>query len=330
MSLKGKIVRVVSGILITTVALGTVVVGSMTVGAKLEKRSKTTEKIESSYGLVLKTLNRKHREKVTGIENVETEFVSETEGVVKVYATAETSRGNEYDCSFSFTGDVEKVESIDTKASEIYQKRAEQLTKTGEDLEGSKVMRELLAYIEEIADFVEEYEDTCAYKSETAKKEKITSTITNENGEEVAVEYTGNGVFYRSYEFLAGQGLAKKEEADTYFAKIEDFYKNEDYKFENYVSYDFNNATATVSTDVLGTSFIMTMDISQALSSTKTDEMKKQAQEFVHKFLTTGENVDKIVIKVDTISVYAKSAWTCINNNVDAKLNYESEDSLQS
>ena len=48
----------------------------------------------------------------------------------------------------------------DEKASEIYQKRAEQLTQTGEDIEGKKVMRELLAYIDEIADFVEEYEDT--------------------------------------------------------------------------------------------------------------------------------------------------------------------------
>lgn len=323
MSLKNKVVRVVSTIVIATMAVGTVAVGSLMVGRKIEKNKNLRKDVESSYSLILKTLNRKHQEKVTGIENVETEAVSETEGVVKVYATAETSRGYEYDCSFSFTGDVKKVESIDEKACELYTERAEQLTQTGEDIEGKKVMRELLAYIDEIADFVEEYEDTCSYQSETAEKEKITSTIKNENGEDVSVEYTGNGVFYRSYDFLAGQGLSKKEEADEYFAKIEDFYKDTERKYDNYVSYDFNNATATVSTDLLGTSFVMTIDISKALSSTKTDEMKKQAKEYVVHFLETGENVEEVVKKVDVISVYSKSAWTCINNNVDAKLTYE-------
>ena len=321
MSLKNKVVRVVSTIVMATMAVGTVAVGSLMVGRKIEKNKNLRKDVESSYSLILKILNRKHQEKVTGIENVETEVVSETEGVVKVYATAETSRGYEYDCSFSFTGDVKKVESIDEKACELYEERAEQLTKTGEDLEGSKVMQELLAYIDEIADFVEEYDDTCTYKSEAAQKEKITSKTTNEKGEEVVVEYTGSGVFDRSFDYLS-----TAETLDLY-NKVKEIYNDKNYQYKNYISIDLNSLSATVSTELAGTSFFMTLDISEGISSTKTEEMKEQAMKYVLDFLTMSKVEAaqhwKIIKKVDTISVYSKSAWTCINNNVDAKLTYE-------
>lgn len=277
-----------------------------------------TAEIEDGYYDILHTLNQQHNHKVVDIVDVTTSTKTVTEGdaevekgVVKVLATAETSKGKKYVGSFSFTGDKETTESISTQSNELYSNVAD--SKIDED--NSKLIEQIITYVNSVADFVETYKDTCEFVQEDANIVALQEVITAEDNTTSTVNYSNAGLLERYYDFLGQKGISGKEEQDKFYNNVKPHLENSN--FTTSIKVDIDTQTAIIFTDLKNLTFRLTLDVSAAIKSTETDEINKEVSEYVLNFLKASTNEAysslSIIKSADTIDISSNTIWTSIN-----------------
>ena len=239
--------------------IGTMVFGGHTVADLItdsieESSYNVVEKAEEQVEKVIYDIDRACPNKVTSITNVEASTNGE-DGKVTVYAKAKTPKGKEYDCSFTYTGEAEKAEKIDNQAKTIYTECADSLKKSGEELNKTKVMKELISYLTSVADFVEENKATCEYVNVSEQSELLMETVTAEDGSTSEKAYTGHAVWNRFFQYqnAMSNGLSEDEQLNTLKAQINETIKNNPSDYKTYIHIDLSGKTSSLTTELFGT-----------------------------------------------------------------------------
>ena len=297
----------------------TVVSGAGWAGVFEKAEPAQIEEIEDGYYDILHTLNRQHNHKVVDIVDVTTTTKTVTEGetevekgVVKVLATAETSKGKKYVGSFSFTGDKSATDSINAQSNELYS--------SVEDSEitadSSEIIEQIINYVNSVADFVETNKNTCEFVQEDANITALQETVTAEDGTTSTVNYSNAGLLERYYDFLGQKGISGKENQDKFYNNVKPHLASSN--FTTNIKIDIDSQTAIVFTDLKNLTFRLTLDVSEAIKSTETDKINQEVTEYVLNFLkaTTNEAATSlnIIKSADTIDISSNTIWTNIND----------------
>ena len=274
------------------------------------------QELEDGYYDILHVLNKQHNNKVLDIIDVTASTKNETEGVVKVYATAITAKGKEYVGSFSFTGEIEDSKIISDYSNEIHNQVSENAESNDE------LVQTIIDYVNAVADFVEVNQKTCEFVQEDLSTNVLQEVKTSQDGTTSTSNYSEAGVINRYYEYLGQKGISAKEEQDALYENTKQNLSNQN--FITSFKVNLEDQTAFVITNVKNLTLRLTIDISSLINSTSTEEIDAQVADFILKFLkaNTIEARDSLdlILKAETIDISSSTVWTTINDLTNASL----------